>query len=380
MYLPITILKRILPYTDYKNIGAKVLDTYQESIEISDMPDKLPEDLQAYLDSHSKSYSDVIPQYLTERLRGNRTLPLKEYCYNSLVKLAKVRKYPDYIRTLGYRTYYGFRQIWDKYFTNRPAPRNYLKLPNEPIEATSGLNRQQWRKYKKYAHSYKIFLKNNYVGHCKTLDISKQFVYVPLPFQPEKTSTPEGGRYSNQIMMIRLLSSCLPSGWEIVVKENPSQLLPELLHGERGRYAYYYDDLARIPHVRIVPVATDQFTLIDNSVAVATITGTTGWEAVVRFKPVLCFGYAWYQGCEGVFSIANKTDCRDTIDQLEQGVQVDKNNVHRFLSAIDRHSFPGFSNIRRYPDRTIGADNNIANFTPIIKQFLAESVGVKDAE
>ena len=33
--------------------------------------------------------------------------------------------------------------------------------------------------------------------------------------------------------------------------------------------------------------------LIDKCKAVATITGTSGWEALIRGKPVLHFGYPW---------------------------------------------------------------------------------------
>ena len=46
--------------------------------------------------------------------------------------------------------------------------------------------------------------------------------------------------------------------------------------------------------------AENTISLIKGSVAVATITGTAGWEALFHGKPVIAFGLAWYRWAQGV--------------------------------------------------------------------------------
>jgi hypothetical protein len=60
----------------------------------------------------------------------------------------------------------------------------------------------------------------------------------------------------------------------------------------------------------MVPLHADQFELIDNSIAIATTTGTVGFEALARGKPALIFGDVWYERCIGAWRIHNLNDCR----------------------------------------------------------------------
>ena len=370
MFLPIAALRRVLPYQDYMNIGSEVLETYKEYCDRNSRGFELPKDLQDYVDRHRRSYEEVIPDYLKKRLDYLKGVELKTRMANYGQKICKLHRYPHYLYSVMGRCLGRLGALIRRLFITRTTHRNYLKMPGEALEITEGLDRRQWKKYKRCAGKYKVQMKKLYDNYSQALDEQVEFIYVPLQFQPERTSSPEGGRYSNQLLMIRLIASVLPHGWEIVVKENPSQLLSQTMHGERGRYAYYYDDLAAIPNVRIVPIDTDQFTLIDKSAAVATLTGTTGWEAIMRSKPVLCFGYAWYLGCEGVTRIVNMNDCSAALENIQRGVVIDMNKVHCFLAAIDRHSFCGFLNLKRYESLEIGLENNITCIAPLIKKFI----------
>jgi len=105
--------------------------------------------------------------------------------------------------------------------------------------------------------------------------------------------------------------------------------------------------------------------------AVATLTGTTGWEALMKGKPVLSFGYAWYAGCEGVFSVRDIEACTQAMKLIEQGMQLDNNKVRSFLTAIDQHSFKGFVNLKRYEDPAAGEQNNFDNMLPVMTHFIS---------
>ncbi|MFT5111412.1 MAG: hypothetical protein ACI8P9_000732 [Parasphingorhabdus sp.] len=370
MFLPIVALQRVLPYQNYMDIGVEVQKTYREYCDDNLQNFELANDLLDYVDRYKQSYNEVIPDYLKKRLEQHNEAQSKTRLINNGQKLLKLDRYPHYFLSIISLCTRRLRELFRNQQTSRILNRNYLKMPGEAFELTEGLDSIQWRQYKQWAGQYKEQLKKSYDAFSQTLDERINFIYVPLHYQPERTTTPEGGRYSNQLLMIRLISSVLPQGWEIVVKENPSQLLPDTLHGERGRYAYYYDDLAAIPNVRMVPMKTDQFTLIDKCVAVATLTGTTGWEAIMRSKPVLCFGHAWYRGCEGTLRVSSKADCNAAMEMIQKGIVVDRAKVLCFLAALDHHSFKGFLNLKRYQDYGFGKQNNIDNLVPIIKNFV----------
>ena len=72
------------------------------------------------------------------------------------------------------------------------------------------------------------------------------FVYVPLHLQPERSTNPLGGVFDEQYLMVGMISSELPSGWRIYVKEHPSQFAPQFV-SERGRWTNLYETLLEIP-------------------------------------------------------------------------------------------------------------------------------------
>ena len=55
--------------------------------------------------------------------------------------------------------------------------------------------------------------------------------------------------------------------------------------------------------MQLISQNIDSFDLIDNSIAVATITGQSGWEALTNKKPVIYFGDVWYKGAPGSINI-----------------------------------------------------------------------------
>lgn len=364
MFYSISVLERVLPFFDYKNVHTVVDETYQSLLKDKQSERELSADLIKYIENHKKSsYEDVMPTYLKERL--HQTKP-----DSSL--LVKLKKSKD-IKLVMFHLRANLKKINPKKliaYLNPKAPINYLKFPDKPIQSINGLNGKQWKKYKKRSRKYKRQLNFSYEKKSTPLDKSKKFIYVPLQFQPERTSTPEGGRYTNQILMIKLIAEHLPRDWKIVIKENPSQLLQNTMHGERGRYLYYYDEIMSIPNTQLVPLNTNQLELIDNSQAVATLTGTSGWEALVRNKPALVFGHAWYLGCEGTYKVKTNHDCNAALNQIQQGTEVNPVNVQTFLKALDTHAFKGFLQLKRYKNKKEGIQKNINNIKPIFNNFL----------
>lgn len=125
------------------------------------------------------------------------------------------------------------------------------------------------------------------------VNLNVPYVYVPLHFQPEMTTSSLGGIYRDQLLIIERLSAILPAGWKLYVKENPKQ-------GPYARGSMFFHRLNRIPHVQMVPADADTNTLTLNAKVVATVTGTAAIEAVEAGIPAITFGYAWYKSLPGI--------------------------------------------------------------------------------
>jgi hypothetical protein len=121
----------------------------------------------------------------------------------------------------------------------------------------------------------------------------ERYVYFPLHLQPELTTAAQGGVFADQLLAVEALSAWVPKGCAIYLKENPKQT-------EKQRGPLFYQRLRALPNVRLLGRQENSVELIRNSVGVATITGTTGWEALFHGKPVSVFGAAWYREFPGV--------------------------------------------------------------------------------
>ena len=111
-------------------------------------------------------------------------------------------------------------------------------------------------------------------------------------------------------LAIETLARALPAGWKVVVKENPAQRFAK-------RELGFYEHLAGIPAVHLVSKQENTFDLIERCDAVATITGTAGWEALFRGKPSIAFGRAFYRGGPGVISVDDPIELARELHSVE---------------------------------------------------------------
>ena len=108
------------------------------------------------------------------------------------------------------------------------------------------------------------------------------FAFFPLHTEPEVSLLVQGRGFLNQIEVIRSLASSLPVGWWLLVKEHPASV------GKRP--IGYYRKLLAIPNVRLVRTSCKSNELIARASLVVTISGTIGFEAILKGKPVAVLG------------------------------------------------------------------------------------------
>ncbi|WP_133245480.1 capsular polysaccharide export protein, LipB/KpsS family [Pelagibaculum spongiae] len=166
------------------------------------------------------------------------------------------------------------------------------------------------------------------------------FVYFPLHYQPEMTTSALGGVFSDQVLAIEVLHEKLPIGWKIVVKENPIQTF-------QYRDDRFFKRLKMLQNVVFSSTSVDSKWLISKSQITATITGTALWEAVRMQKPTLMFGRAWYEGFEGItpyhpnLKLDELASATISINQLEQDFQIFIEKCYRGVIDADYNESSG---------------------------------------
>ncbi|MGH8491023.1 MAG: hypothetical protein ACREXS_19695 [Gammaproteobacteria bacterium] len=248
----------------------------------------------------------------------------------------------------------------------RPMNRVY-KRAGIPLEA-SHLRRNEYRAYLDRTYKVKLGYKALYESLCADVPINVPYVYVPMHYQPERTTCPDGGIYNDQSLMVNLLSHALPEGWWLYVKEHPTQF-SYAGNGEQSRNEYFYQDLHSLPNMRFIRLETPTLELTDNARAVATVTGMAGWEAVCRGKPALVFGNAWYRLCRGVYPIRTADDCRDALLAIKNGVTVKSRDVEAFVAALEHISASGYVNPSNAPGVKVSYTDHVQRLTWLLKRF-----------
>jgi capsule polysaccharide export protein KpsC/LpsZ len=155
-----------------------------------------------------------------------------------------------------------------------------------------------------------------------------------LQYQPELSTSPLADVFADQQLIVQMISKFLPKNVYLYVKEHPKQT-------SFCRTIDFYRDLLQTKNVVLVRKDFDSFDLINNCVAVATSTGTPGWEALFREKPVLMFGSYIYQFADGVYKISTNADCRHALDQiLNHHTKPSLKNMKLYLKALGEVSIP----------------------------------------
>ncbi len=193
------------------------------------------------------------------------------------------------------------------------------------------------------------------------------YVYVPLHLQPEAPTLPLGDVYVDQLLMVETLVRALPDGWLIVVKENPKQRLEK-------RDASFYRRLEQLDCVRLVGRDANSFDLLHGSQAVATITGTAGWEALCTGKPTLTFGHAVYRHARGSVAVESVEQLRDALASIAAGdfPNATVDDCARFLGALQTVTYAGISEEEYLRD----SEHDAESAARACSAAMAEALGI----
>lgn len=130
------------------------------------------------------------------------------------------------------------------------------------------------------------------------------YVYFPLHYEPERTTSPDGGVYYDQARAVLEVRSKLPPEVLLVVKEHPSQLYKNM-RGYKGRSKLFYELLEGVQGIRLAALDIPSSELIRNCLAVVTVTGTAALEASMLGRPSFALGAAWFAGAPNIYAYSD---------------------------------------------------------------------------
>ena len=166
-------------------------------------------------------------------------------------------------------------------------------------------------------------------------DLNENFVYFAPNYQPERSTNPDAGYFHDYNIVLSMLEKAVPSGWKIYYKEHPRTFHFPVSDSNSKETFAYKQLMVSCPRLQFVDRSFDPFKLIDNAKCVAVVTGTTGWEALCRNKPVLVFGTAWYKGTNFCYPVSSGRQCADAIHEITLSDDKDNNNIEHYLMAVE---------------------------------------------
>lgn len=170
---------------------------------------------------------------------------------------------------------------------------------------------RQWN----YAHPYWKETKAVNAFYEKVAEMPREgekYIYFALHYQPEATSNPlGGGAYTDQIFPLRILARSLPKDICIYVKAHPAQL--SFFGG-----ISYYQDILRLPRVRVMKMECSTYGLIKNAFAVASLTGTACWESQFYGVPAILFGYSYKNASPLAYHVRTVKQCEQAIRDIQE--------------------------------------------------------------
>lgn len=159
----------------------------------------------------------------------------------------------------------------------------------------------------------------------EAVDLDQPFVYLPLHFTPEISTLTHGLRYEDQRLLVSNLAKYLPSGLVLYVKEHTS------MPGRRPMR--FYRDVAEHFNVRLIDPRVSTFDLIRKAKAVATVTGTAGWEAFVFGKPVIVLGNVFFNEFPNVLHLNIDDDTAERIGNYLDNFEPNDREIERAVTA-----------------------------------------------
>lgn len=253
-------------------------------------------------------------RFAVSNIAEYQTSLLHSWLTDSNVRVTKNLQLIDFTRNLGSKT---------------------RRSLGQPRLAARSLRRTYWR----YLATRKSMREER--EFAKPFGSQGKYIYFPLHFQPEATTSAKGRHFYRQREAAAFLAGALPSDWKLIVKEHPHQwrrLLP--------RPTGFYSQLAAIPNVQFVHHKTNNQSLVAGAQAVACVSHSSITAfAVTNHIPVISLGDSHFREAPGYFCIDSTEELRQAISQISLG-KIEWDALEKFVQRLEESTFEGLLGYR----------------------------------
>jgi hypothetical protein len=243
----------------------------------------------------------------------------------------------------------------------------------------------------------------------------QKYIFFPLHYQPELTTSPMAKEYVKQELIIQLLDYYLPKDIGIFIKEHPKQTevgrneienkstlykkifrrtVKLILKAFLGRikisdvkkdivsyvsslfFNYLlsvYNIQTKNARIKFIKTTADSQELISNSLAVVTCTGTATIEALIKEKPVLIFGNFIYDYAPGVKKIISRQDMESAYDFVSNFL-FNENELLNYLQMLYDNSYRVVVDTYYLNELNISIDDNNDKIYNIIEKYISSII------
>jgi hypothetical protein len=161
-----------------------------------------------------------------------------------------------------------------------------------------------------------------------------EYAYYPLHVEPEIALSLFGKEYLNQIELTRNIAKAIPVTWKLAVKDHPA--------GVGRRNIRYYKKLLEIPNVILISHYIDSTYVIEKAKIVFTVSGFSGFEAILKNKPVITFGKTFYDTLPNhiVRNVRSLERLPFEVKELTGEYRPSENHIICLVAAIIKNSVP----------------------------------------
>lgn len=182
----------------------------------------------------------------------------------------------------------------------------------------------------------------------KKADFSQKYVLLMLQYTPESSINGLQPYFVDQVRLIETLAFNLPKDVKLFVKEHPAMI--------GVRKASFYKRILSYVNVELIHPSCSSVELVQNSLTVATVTGTVGLEAFLVGKKCIQFGPNYFSHLNDQFK--GFTDLKKYLQSLQYQNQTnDENSIIKNAAQILAISKPFFVFEPSFHSWCLGADN-----------------------
>ncbi len=163
-----------------------------------------------------------------------------------------------------------------------------------------------------------------------TFEPKEDCVFFPLHYEPEISLSLYAPFVPDQISAVKQVARALPVGYVLYVKEHPA-MVPY-------RPRRFYQELKKIPNVRLIDPRITSFEILPHAKLITTITGSTGWEATLFGKPVITFGDIFYNKLSFVKNCETPKDLPWLVKEQLEVFRYNEEELISYIAALFEES------------------------------------------